>query len=181
MRTLIIAIGILGLFVSYHRPFGEAVIFKLTNAVCKSYNESWIVINKCRLKALGRDKTAFYFNGTVKHPAYDISVKGQLYKKANVYMPWLLKANIDACRFVDKPYNPIAILVANLFLEFTNFNHSCPYVGSKIIDGFYLRPDMLRLPFPTGDYKLTLRWSYDKRLQFDTNLSFQFVENLIDQ
>ncbi|KAH8416126.1 hypothetical protein KR222_008626, partial [Zaprionus bogoriensis] len=57
-------------------------------------------------------------------------VRGELFKKANGYKPWLYKVDIDVCRFIRRPYNPIAILVFNLFKEFSNFNHTCPYVAS---------------------------------------------------
>lgn len=62
-------------------------MFKMTNAVCKSYNESWITIETCRIRAVSRNVTTFNFNGTFLHPAYDIGINGQLFKKANGYKP----------------------------------------------------------------------------------------------
>jgi len=69
-------------------------------------------------------------NGTVLHPAYNIGLKAQIFKRANGYKPWVVKAELDICRFVKKTYNPVAIIVFNLFKEFSNFNHSCPFVAS---------------------------------------------------
>ncbi|EDW57319.2 uncharacterized protein Dvir_GJ15149 [Drosophila virilis] len=100
----------------------------MTNAVCESYNKSWMDIHKCRLRAVSRNKTTFNFNGTVLHPAYNIGVRGELFLKANGYKPWLANVTINVCRFIKKPYNPIAIIVFKLFREFTNFNHTCPYL-----------------------------------------------------
>ncbi|KAH8389078.1 hypothetical protein KR215_004706 [Drosophila sulfurigaster] len=156
----------------------EAVEFKFTNAVCESWNKTWVVINKCRLHALSRNKTVFNFNITVQHPCSNILVEVQMFKKANGYKPWLIKTAVDACRFVKKSYNPFAILVYNLFKEFTNINHTCPYMGEQIIEGFYLRPDLLRLPLPTGDYLLAMTWKFDNKAIFCTNLYFEFTEDL---
>ncbi|EDW01589.1 GH20375 [Drosophila grimshawi] len=40
---------------------------------------------------------------------------------------------------MKKPYNPIAILVYRMFKEFSNINHTCPYVVStRSIDFFAL-------------------------------------------
>ncbi|XP_068152781.1 uncharacterized protein [Drosophila tropicalis] len=159
----------------------DAVIFKLTNMECLSYNETWFVIHKCRLKALRRNVAAFYFNGTASEPVYDLHLHGQLFKRASGYKPFLINTDIDMCRYFRKPYNALSRTLMDLFLDFTNFNHTCPYVGDQIVDGFYLRPEMFKLPLPTGEYKLALRWYVNKKLQFDTNASFEFVENLIDQ
>ncbi|KAH8391288.1 hypothetical protein KR215_010559, partial [Drosophila sulfurigaster] len=175
----------------------QAVVFKFSNAVCETYNESWFLIHKCRIRAVKRNINTFNFNGTVLHPAYDISINGQLFKKANGYKPWLFKTSIDGCQFIKRAYNPAAILIFNLFKEFTNFNHSCPYnvsiyykidsnqklhifyaKGTQLVKGFYLRPELLKLPIPSGDYLLSLTWLFDKRPQFVTNIYFVFEEDL---
>ncbi|XP_068150785.1 uncharacterized protein [Drosophila tropicalis] len=156
----------------------NAVIFKMTNAVCLSYNESWVIIHTCRLKAVQRDRTTFNFNGTILKEARDIELHMRVFKRASGYKPWLFHVEMDACRYLRKPYNPFGILVFNLYKEFTNFNHSCPYIGTQIVKGFYLRPELLKLPLPSGDYLLSIRWHFDKKLQFDTNVSFQFVEDI---
>jgi len=36
-----------------------------------------------------------------------------------------------------------------------------------------------RFPLPTGDYLLAITWKFFKNPQFATNVSFQYVENLI--
>lgn len=173
----------------------------MTNAICKSYNESWVTIQTCRLKAVNRNITKFNFSGTFLHPAYDIGIKGEIFKKANGYKPWLFKADIDVCRFVKRPYNPIAIIVFRLFKDFTNFNHKCPHVvsiniftyvffrqsfficstnptfeqGTQIVDGLYLQFNLLPHSIPTGDYLLSLTWLLDKRPQFFTDVYLEIL------
>ncbi|KAH8391289.1 hypothetical protein KR215_010560, partial [Drosophila sulfurigaster] len=158
----------------------DAITFKMTNAVCVSYNQSWVTMHECRIRAISRNKTTFNFNATILHPAYSITQDIQIFKKANGYKPWLVKLKIDACKFINKPYHPAALLINNLFLEFSNINHSCPYVGPQLIKGFYLRHELLRLPLPTGDYLLAINWTFGRNLQFSTNVYYQFVEDYIN-
>ncbi|XP_034480085.1 uncharacterized protein LOC117785920 [Drosophila innubila] len=178
MRTIFILLGFFHIWVTLKLTYNEAIVFKFTNAVCESYNESWFVYHKCRLKAVSRNKTTLNLNGTVLHPAYDIGLHAQIFKKANGYKPWVVKAELDICRFVKRAYNPVAKIVFNLFKEFSNFNHSCPYVGPQIVNGFYLRSNYLPHTIPTGDYLLSMTWLFDKRPQFSTKVYFIFTEDL---
>ncbi|XP_033233430.1 uncharacterized protein [Drosophila pseudoobscura] len=155
MQSRLIFIVLYGIFFASTLDYTDAVVFKLTNFVCESYNKSWVVFNYCRLKAL--------------------------FKRANGYRPWLYEIKIDMCQYFRKPFNPLVAIVYGLFKEYTNINHTCPYVGPQIVKGFYLRHELLRLPLPTGDYLVMIRWYYDKRLQFDTNVSFVFEEDLINR
>ncbi|EDV98173.1 GH17225 [Drosophila grimshawi] len=102
----------------------------MTNVDCHIYNKSRVAIHECRLRAINRHKTIFNLNGSLLYSANEVTVELQVFKKANGYKPWLYKSSIDACRFFRKPYNPIAILVYKLFKEFSNINHTCPYVAS---------------------------------------------------
>ncbi|XP_034102100.1 uncharacterized protein LOC117566664 [Drosophila albomicans] len=178
MRTTIIIFGVLYLWIAFRLSHNEAIEFKFTNVICQSYNESWFVIHKCRLKAVNRTVNTMNVNSTVLHPANHIGIQVQMLKKANGYKPWLFNFHLDVCRFVKTQYNPFAKMVFNLFKEFTNFNHSCPYMGPQIIDGFYLRWTFLPHTIPSGDYLLSLIWFFDKRPQFITKIYFIYMEDL---
>ncbi|KAH8285220.1 hypothetical protein KR054_006374, partial [Drosophila jambulina] len=156
----------------------DAVLYRFTNLVCLSYNKSWFIYNSCRLKAVSRDRVTMNVNGTIVQTIDNVQVHYQVLKKASGFKPWLLEGNIDVCRFLRRNYNPFARLVFNLFKEFTNFNSTCPLLGHQIIKGFYLRPELLGLPLPTGEYMLALGWFFNRKLIFDTNVSFVFVEDL---
>ncbi|XP_033233038.1 uncharacterized protein [Drosophila pseudoobscura] len=158
--------------------FQDAVVFKFTNFVCESYNKSFVVFNTCRLKAINRNKVVFNMNATILHPANAITIRCRLFKKANGFKPWMVDRSIDVCRYMRTGYDPYLKIVFGLFHDFTNMNHTCPYVGPQILNGFYLRPEMLRLPLPTGDYLLALHWIFGKNI-VDTNASFSFVEDLL--
>ncbi|KAH8364487.1 hypothetical protein KR084_007296, partial [Drosophila pseudotakahashii] len=154
-----------------------AIVFKFTNFVCESYNKSWVEFHNCRLKAVSRDKVVLNMNQYILHPAFDIQTQIKVYKRANGYKPWVMGTKIDWCRFMRINYDPVAKIVVSLFQPFSNINHTCPYVGPQILQGFYLKPELLLLPFPTGQYLLAIRWYFHKKLQFDTNVSFFFEED----
>ncbi|XP_017092683.2 uncharacterized protein [Drosophila bipectinata] len=156
----------------------EAVVFKFTNFQCESYNRSWFVFHECRLRAISRTKVILNMNGTILYPANRILTQFILYKRDNGYKPWLVNVRIDTCRFVKQNYNPVAKIIFSLFQEFSNINHTCPYMGPQILQGFYLRPEKLIRPLPNGDYMLAIIWNFDRRPQFDTNISFTFAEDL---
>ncbi|KRF97924.1 uncharacterized protein Dwil_GK27078 [Drosophila willistoni] len=158
-----------------------AAVFKLTSAVCKTFNESWVTIEHCRLRAISREKTVANIDVNVHYPAEDIYVRLQVLKKANGYKPWIIDSTVDACGFMRKNNQPVAKIVYNLIKEKSTVNHTCPYTGLQQIRDFYLRPDMVPLPFPTGDYALFMTWIFSGKPQFATNLYFTFAEDLIKQ
>ncbi|KRG01241.1 uncharacterized protein Dmoj_GI25996, partial [Drosophila mojavensis] len=113
------------------------------------------------------------FNGTVLHPAYIINVEAEFFFKASGYKPWLYKPQIDICRFVEKPYNTVVLLVYKALRKFSNFNHSCPFVGLQTVNGFYMSYEDVRVPMPSGEYLLKINWLFEKRLQLSTNVYFR--------
>ncbi|XP_017058887.1 uncharacterized protein LOC108099770 [Drosophila ficusphila] len=157
----------------------DAVVFKFSNFQCKSYNESWFVFNYYRLKAVSRDRVLLNMNGTILHPAHNIQVHAKVYKKANGFKPWLLETTVDMCRFINKRYDPFLKIVYNIFKEFSNINHTCPYVGHQVIKDLYVNPELLILPIPSGEYLLTGRWNFDKKLIIGINVTFIFMEDLL--
>ncbi|KAH8323394.1 hypothetical protein KR067_007253, partial [Drosophila pandora] len=158
--------------------FQDAVVFKMTNAVCKSYNQSWVVFELCRLKAVGRDKVVFNMIGNILHPTNSVHVHLDVLKKANGFKPWVISSKLDVCRYFRKKYNPFAAMVHTFFGEFSNFNHTCPYVGPFIIKGFYLRHELLLLPIPSGEYMLATKRFYSNRHQHEVNITFHYTEDL---
>ncbi|XP_034650048.1 uncharacterized protein LOC117889734 [Drosophila subobscura] len=183
MQSKLIFGALFGIFLTstfdHNSSHQDAIIFRMTNAVCESYNQSWFVFHTCRLKALSRSKVVFNMNGTILHPVNDITIRVRVFKRASGYKPWLFNIYFDACQYLRKPNVPFVKLVYGLFKEFSNINHSCPYVGLQIIKGFYPKTELFPLPFPSGDYMLTGQWYFDKKPQFDTNISFAFVEDLL--
>ncbi|XP_017040233.1 uncharacterized protein LOC108087404 [Drosophila ficusphila] len=170
---------IFGAVLAFNFAVDDAVVFRFSNFQCKSYNESWVVFNYYRLKAVSRDKVLLNMNGTVMYPAYDIQLHVKVYKKANGFKPWLLESTIDVCRYLKRRYDPFISILYKFLKEFSNLNHTCPYVGHQVVKDFYPKPELLILPIPSGEYLLTGRWYFDKKLIADTNLSFIYLEDLL--
>ncbi|KAH8299535.1 hypothetical protein KR044_002491, partial [Drosophila immigrans] len=157
----------------------EAVEFKFSNVVCKNLDQTRNIINVCRLKAVSRNVTKLFYNATLLISANEVKTKIETFKKANGFKPWILKADIDVCRFLRKSYNPFAMLMFKSFKDFSNFNHSCPYTGHIIVDGFYLKYDLLPHAFPTGEYLVNATWIVNKKPIALTSFYFIFTEDLI--
>lgn len=104
----------------------------MTNAVCESYNKSWVDFGYCRLRAVSRTKVFLNINATILHPVNDVFVKGQLMKKANGYKPWLYSATFDGCQFIRRRNHPLIRLVWELFKEYSTINHTCPYEVRRV-------------------------------------------------
>lgn len=104
----------------------------MTNAVCESYNKSWVDFGYCRLRAVSRTKVFLNINATILHPVNDVFVKGQLMKKANGYKPWLYSATFDGCQFIRRRNNPLIRLIWELFKEYSTINHTCPYEVRRV-------------------------------------------------
>nr|XP_017006181.2 uncharacterized protein LOC108063560 [Drosophila takahashii] len=158
----------------------DAVVFKMTNAVCESYNKSWIEFGVCRLRAVSRNKVCLNVDANLLQPIHDVTVKAQLMKKANGYKPWLYSVSFDGCQFIRRRNNALIRIVWDLFKEYSTINHSCPYVGLQQVKNFYLRSEKLPTPIPTGEYLLMIDWVVNKKPQAATNVYFTFVEDLKD-
>ncbi|XP_043645034.1 uncharacterized protein LOC122614537 [Drosophila teissieri] len=172
MEQRIVILGVL-LIVAF-LVCSEAPFVKMTNAVCKSYNQSWVVVHYCRLKAYSRTKTSLNINATFVEPAKEISVHFKMMKKANGYKPFLFDYTFDACLFMRRRNHPVAKMVWNLIRNVSTVNHTCPYVGLQMVSDFHRIE--VPVPLPSGEYLLLLDWLFDLRPQFSTNVYFTFVE-----
>ncbi|XP_046866238.1 uncharacterized protein LOC124460053 [Drosophila willistoni] len=156
-------------------------MMKFTNAVCETYNQTWVSIEQCRLRAIRRNKTVLNIDLTVHYPAHHIQVKFDWLKKASGYKPWLFAATIDACAFMRKPNNPVAKMLHNFFRNASTVNHTCPYMGLQQVKNFYVKPEQMLIPLPTGEYAIFLTWIFSGVPQFVTNVYFTFLEDLLKQ
>ncbi|KAH8330342.1 hypothetical protein KR067_001571, partial [Drosophila pandora] len=157
----------------------DGISLRFSNFVCQSYNASSTIVNYCRLKAVSRDRVVLHYNATFLHPIHTAAVRLKAFKRESGFKPWLLETTIDCCRYMRKTYNPLARLVYKTVKEFTNINHSCPYEGDQIVNGFYVKPELIILPVPSGTYMISLKWFLNQMHQLDTNVTFEIIEDLI--
>ncbi|XP_017000639.2 uncharacterized protein [Drosophila takahashii] len=148
---------------------------KMTNAVCRSYNTSWVAIHYCRLKAYSRNKTSLNINATFIEPANKVNLHMKMMKKASGYKPFLFDYNFDACEFMRRRNQPFAKIIWNMIKDVSTINHTCPYMGLQSLTDFYLIE--FPLPLPSGEYLLLLDWLFDGKPQFATNVYFTLVED----
>ncbi|XP_026836607.1 uncharacterized protein LOC6548100 [Drosophila erecta] len=172
-KVLILAVSLL----VFYLGCGEASSFKMTNAVCKSYNQSWVVFHYCRLKAYSRTKTSLNINATFIEPAKNISVHVKAMKKANGYKPFLVDFTLDACEFMRRRNHPVAKIIWNMIRNVSTVNHTCPYTGLQMLSDFHYAE--IPVPLPSGDYLLLIDWLFDGKPQFATNVYFTYVEDLL--
>ncbi|KPU80752.1 uncharacterized protein Dana_GF27444 [Drosophila ananassae] len=112
-------------------------------------------------------------------PTQGSKIRLKVFKRESGFKPWLLDTTVDGCRYMRKTYNPLAKLVYKMVKEFTNVNHSCPYVGDQIVNGLYIKPELIILPFPSGTYMISLKWFFNQMHQLDTNVTFEIFEDLM--
>ncbi|ALC41232.1 CG33796 [Drosophila busckii] len=106
-----------------------------------------------------------------------MDVHFQMFKRGNGYHPWMFNFTVDICRFLRKPYNPFGIILFKAGRHFTNFNHSCPYMGDQIVDGLHVDYKALQVPIPSGEYLLEITWIFNKRPQLITNVYVTIKED----
>ncbi|XP_032583891.1 uncharacterized protein LOC116803701 [Drosophila mojavensis] len=151
----------------------------MTNAVCTSYNKSWVVMNQCRLKAVQRNRPILNIDVDLLHPVNKIDVRAQIQKKGNGYKPWLIDISFDACKYLRKPNNPAIKMIYGVFKEFSTINHTCPYDGHQRLRDFYPIIEKLPNQFPTGDYLLIITFIFSKQRTAEIKIYFSFIEDLI--
>ncbi|XP_030374114.1 uncharacterized protein LOC115623741 [Scaptodrosophila lebanonensis] len=103
-------------------------MLKMTNAVCESYNKTWVVFDLCRLKVFGRNQINLNIVFNILHPIDNILVRLQVVKKANGYKPWLMDYTFNGCEYMRRRSQPFAKLISEMIKDFTTVNHTCPYL-----------------------------------------------------
>ncbi|KRF99520.1 uncharacterized protein Dwil_GK27327 [Drosophila willistoni] len=154
---LFLLVGHIGLTISSLTEF--------TNIQCKTLDKSVAEFEYCYIKAVNR--TYKYISLKVKMnqlPITTTKVNIALLKRYNGYKPFLYNYTVDGCRYLENPdQNPIAKYFGDLYLPFTNINHSCPFNHDIILEKLniqFLNNHLTKvLPFPEGDYCLSMIWS----------------------
>ncbi|EDW83843.2 uncharacterized protein Dwil_GK13829 [Drosophila willistoni] len=177
MTKNILILSLLLLFLAKN----NASKFKFTNVGCESFNQSLVVINTCRLKAINRDKTVINIELSLKEMVNRVMINGQMFKRENGYKPWLYNITTEGCQFYRRANDPVIKLIFNLFKSYSSLNHTCPYSpGTMRLWGFYLLPQSVPVPLPSGDYLVAVKWSIHNFLQLSTNVSFSFQEDFLN-
>ncbi|KAH8389669.1 hypothetical protein KR215_007919, partial [Drosophila sulfurigaster] len=148
--------------------------FKSLN--CQSYDPDLGNFSKCEIKAVSRTKNLINIE-------YDLcqTIRGnsqievEIFKRENGWHPYLYSFSIDACKFIKKPYNVVAILGFEYIKPYSNLNHTCPYMVCTFL---YLDIDQFRVrfPVPNGEYGLRLSIFSNKNLKATINGSIYYFD-----
>ncbi|XP_039487944.1 uncharacterized protein LOC120449509 isoform X1 [Drosophila santomea] len=143
-------------------------LVEFTNAQCESLDKDFSLFEYCFLKSVNRSyKYVSLKVKLLKVPITKVKVKVALYKRANGYLPFLYNITIDACRFLKAPNtNQIALYFYNLFKDYSNINHTCPFINDLVLDKMSYHSINTKvtkiLPFPEGQYMIEMHWiAYD--------------------
>ncbi|XP_064540341.1 uncharacterized protein LOC135429800 [Drosophila montana] len=156
-------------------------ITKWTNVICETRNKSLVIVDQCRLRALSRNKTILNIGVELLHPVRNLYINWKLYKRENGYKPWLGQYTVDYCAFMRRVNHPVIKLLYDIIQDFTNLNHTCPFVGKIVVKDFFWDTTNYTLPAPTGDYLLLLTWISNKKKQLLTSIYFSFKQDIFTE
>ncbi|XP_039954156.1 uncharacterized protein LOC120770621 [Bactrocera tryoni] len=138
---------------------------KFSNVKCHSYDKSKIVFKSCFLKAVRGEDSYMKVHAHLKEVGREANVSIRLLKRANGWKPFLYKVHFDGCKFMKNPRaNPVAEFFYKIMKEYSNLNHTCPYDHDLILDKFRLSSDLVKLPFPIGEYAVDTTWFVNGQL-----------------
>ncbi|KAH8353908.1 hypothetical protein KR067_001067, partial [Drosophila pandora] len=151
------------------------------NFICQSFDKDFSDFENCILKSVNR--TYKYLSLKVnlfQVPVTKVKVNFGLYKRFNGYKPFLYNMTVDGCKFVNNPKaNPVALYFYNVFKEFSNMNHSCPYNHDVVVEK--LTTEKIHntftkiLPFPDGDYMFRMYWFGNGKSRAVVELYFSMI------
>ncbi|XP_065369033.1 uncharacterized protein LOC135961461 [Calliphora vicina] len=134
--------------------------FKFSNLKCLELDKSFATIPICKLKVMQRGVVALeVYVKLHQDPVTNVSINGELLKKANGYRPFLYNMTLNFCDLMKngKRY-PFANIFVDLLAKDSNINHTCPYDHDIIVRRLVLKNEMFKLlPLPQGDYLMVIK------------------------
>ncbi|EDV57335.1 uncharacterized protein LOC6542275 [Drosophila erecta] len=148
---------------------------EFTNIKCITHDPEFLVVDYCFLKSINRTYKYLSVKAHLfQKPVTKVKVNAATFQRLNGYKPFLYNVTVDACRFFkNQKSNPVAFYLYNLFKDYSNLNHSCPYDHDIILEKLSINHVNKQvtdvLPVPHGDYLFHSNWyvSDIKRLTVD--------------
>ncbi|XP_043649710.1 uncharacterized protein LOC122617790 isoform X1 [Drosophila teissieri] len=167
MATKVILFSVFLIFFTYY--FTEVYsLVEFTNVQCESLDKDFVLFEYCFLKSVNRSFKYVSVKGKLLQiPITKVKLQITLYKRVNSYMPFLYNITFDGCRFLKSTNpNPITLFFHNIFKDYSNINHTCPYNHDLVLDKMPYHSVNNKftkiLPFPEGNYMLEMHWiAYD--------------------
>ncbi|KAH8261383.1 hypothetical protein KR044_008119 [Drosophila immigrans] len=136
------------------------MVFKTTNIECIG-NPKYVANSTCLVKARNWNKAVAYMDCDLVLPLRNTSVHMELFKKgySNRYHPFLINVAFNMCDIIAKRnFIPYGTMFWKIIREFTNVNHSCPYIGHMYARNLFIDANNTFMPkFPLGFYMVSFR------------------------
>ncbi|EDV96535.1 GH16303 [Drosophila grimshawi] len=147
---------------------------RYNNLECEMFDPSFGTFNECKLKVLGRDIVGLNVFATMnKLPILNVKVNLSLWRKYSGYRSFMFNTTFDFCKFMAKSDKKLSFqkVFIDMIAAFSNVNHTCPFEHDIIVRNLVLKNDYFKyFPLPTGQYKLQIMVSVDKRWVANLNV-----------
>ncbi|XP_073811934.1 uncharacterized protein [Musca autumnalis] len=156
----------------------DVVAVRFTNIKCQTFHPEFATFEKCNLKVIGRGIIGLNVYVKMWHlPVDNISVNMALFKRTNVYRPFLYNVTVDFCRnFANQKKHPLMDFFMKSVLKDSNINHTCPYNHDIIVKDLVLNANKFQyVPLPRGEYRYDVKvgayndWKADVKIFMDFN------------
>lgn len=104
----------------------------MTNAICESTNQSWVIFHECRLRAINRNITTLTIELTLLQPLDDSDARMELKKKTFGYNPTIFNYTVNACTFMERQKHRTFKTYFEIMKKFSTLNHTCPFEVSEL-------------------------------------------------
>ncbi|KAG4065871.1 hypothetical protein HA402_012549 [Bradysia odoriphaga] len=151
-------------FIAYcaHIGFSEAVVINkviFSRVECVNYPNASITNKKCKVNLISRENLRADIIFEIKRKFTTMFWHYVVYYQfsSNEYRPFLINVWDDFCSFMEGRNNIIIGKLIDVFREFTNLNHTCPYEkGSYFIrfNNFSVSTFNPNQFVPAGKYRL---------------------------
>ncbi|XP_033246307.1 uncharacterized protein LOC117187703 [Drosophila miranda] len=131
---------------------------EFTNIKCNSEDQELSDFEYCYLKSVNRSYKYLSLKvNLLQVPVTKFSTKFGLYKRFSGYKPFLYNFTVNGCNFLKRPKSfPVVSYFYEIFKDYSNMNHSCPYDHDLLVDKLTIERINNRfsktLTFPEGDY-----------------------------
>ncbi|EDV95706.1 GH17265, partial [Drosophila grimshawi] len=87
----------------------------------------------CYIKAVNRThKYVSLYYKLYERPITQIKLNIKIFRKSNGYQSFAPNLKIDICKFLINQKHPIMIIFYKIAQQYSNMNHTCPYIVSNI-------------------------------------------------
>ncbi|XP_032586439.1 uncharacterized protein LOC6578370 [Drosophila mojavensis] len=121
-------------------------------------NPKFVSTSLCVLKAINWNKAIAQMDCEIIQPVRNMTVRVRVYKQDynNQYQPFLIDVILNMCNVLSKRnFSPYGVIIRKLCERFTNFNHSCPFIGHIMARNLYIDESLLPT-FPLGIYQFSV-------------------------